>query len=271
MAGSRGVCRVSVVWRYGRIDEDQESGAPTPADWGVFTTAGCDHGRPLLWSRHSRRLSASLIVLGANDTAKLPSENELCELLDVAGLDGPARLRVVARRLESSLWDVVASARSCDAVGPEIQPARLVVQRWSSAPPLAGHKTLARMAWDLARKRALQAGRDDALLLDSEDKLLETSVANLWVVKGGAVRTPLAPDFCLPGVMREWLLENLGRAGIVAEACDLTHGDLVTADEIWISNAVIGVRRVGAVSDQRWGEWPQFDLLENLGIPAPGW
>lgn len=271
MAGSRGVCRVSVVWCDGRIGERQESGAPNPSVWGAFTTAGCDHGRPILWPRHSRRLSASLVVLGANDTAKLPSENELCELLEVAGLDGPARLRVVVRRIESSLWEVVASARSCDAVGPELRPARLVVQRWSSAPPLAGHKTLARMAWDLARERAQQAGCDDVLLLDSADKLLETSVANLWVVKDGSVRTPLAPDHCLPGVMREWLLENLSRAGIIAAACDLTHRDLVKADEIWISNAVIGVRRVGAVGDQRWGEWPRFDLLDNLGIPAPGW
>jgi branched-subunit amino acid aminotransferase/4-amino-4-deoxychorismate lyase len=71
--------------------------------------------------------------------------------------------------------------------------------------------------------------------------------------------------------MREWLLENLGRAGMVAEASELTLVDLVAADEIWLSNAVIGVRRVGGVGDQRWRDWPQFCLLENLGIPAPGW
>ncbi len=271
MAGSRGVCRVSVVWRNGHIDEGREGEAPNPALWGAFTTAGCDNGRPLLWSRHSRRLSASLLALGAKGTLELPTEKELCELLDAAGLDGPARLRVVAQRLDSSLWNIEASVRPCFPVGPGSQPARLVVQRWSAAPPLAGHKTLARMAWDLARERAQREGYDDALLVDSADNLLETSFANLWVLRDDAVRTPLAPRFCLPGVMREWLLENLGRAGIVAEVCDLKLRGLVTADEIWLSNAVIGVRRVGAVDDQRWREWTQFGRLENLGIPAPGW
>lgn len=265
------MCQVSVVWRNGRLDQDRGSEAPDPAVWGALTTAGCDHGRPLLWSRHSRRLSTSLIALGANDTVKLPTKKELCELLNAAGFDGPARLRVVARRLESSLWNVEASATPCAAAGPGSEPARLVVHRWSSAPPLAGHKTLARMAWDLARERAQRQGCEDALLVDSVDRLLETSVANLWVLKGDTARTPLAPDLCLPGVMREWLLENLCRAGIVAEICDLRLRDLVTADEIWLSNAVIGVRRVGAVGDQRWREWTRFGRLENLGIPAPGW
>lgn len=259
------------VWRNGRLDHDRESEAPIPAVWGVFTTAGCDQGRPLLWSRHSRRLSTSLIAFGADETVELPTENELCELLDAACLNGPARLRVVARRLESSRWNIEASATSCGAVGPGLPPARLVVRRWSSAPPLSGHKTLARMAWDLARERAELEGYEDALLVDSVDRLLETSVANLWILRGDTVRTPIAPDLCLPGVMREWLLENLGRAGLVAEAGDLKLGDLGTADEIWLSNAVIGLRRVSAVGEHRWREWVRFDQLENLGIPAPGW
>lgn len=262
---------MSFVWRNGRIDGNHEIGAPDPAVWGAFTTAGCDHGRPLLWSRHSRRLLASLTVLGANDGVQLPSEAQLRELLNVTGLAGPARLRVVVRRIESSLWEVLASARPCGAVGPEQKPATLEVQRWSSAPRLAGHKTLARKEWDLAGKRAQNAGCDDALLLDAADRLLETSVANLWVVRDGAVRTPRAPDHCLPGVMREWFLENLGRAGIEATVCDLTLSDLAFADEVWLTNAVIGVCRVGAVGDQRWRDWTYFGRLETLGIPAPGW
>jgi branched-subunit amino acid aminotransferase/4-amino-4-deoxychorismate lyase len=56
-----------------------------------------------------------------------------------------------------------------------------------------------------------------------------------------------------------------------AEVCELTVDDLASADEVWLSNAVIGVRRVGAVGDQRWPEWPRFESLLDLGIPAPGW
>jgi branched-subunit amino acid aminotransferase/4-amino-4-deoxychorismate lyase len=262
---------MNVLWRNGRIGEYRRGEAFISAVWGAFTTAGCDQGRPLLWSRHSGRLAASLVSLGAGDAQVLPSENELCELLNAAGLDGPARMRVVAQRAEPLLWNIEASATACDAVGPELRPARLTVERWPSAPPLAGHKTLARLAWDLARERAQQKGCDDALLIDSGENLLESSVANIWVMREDVVRTPRAPDLCLPGVMREWLLENLSRAELVAEVSALTLLDLVNADEVWLSNAIVGVRRVAAIGEQQWREWPRFDLLSEVGIPAPGW
>jgi len=262
---------VSVVWRNGQIGEDRSEEAAGFAQWGAFTTAGCDQGSPLLWPRHIRRLTASLADLGAENAVSLPTDQDVRELLDAAGLDGPARVRAVARRVEFSKWITEASAMSCDVVGPRVEPARLAICRWSSAPPLAGHKTLARLAWDLARERARQKGFHDALLVDSGDNLLETSVANVWVLTDGAVRTPRAPDFCLPGVMREWLLENLGRTGLLAEVSGLTLFDLVAADEVWLSNAVDGVRRVGEIDEQRWREWPRFDLLDDLGVPAPGW
>jgi len=270
MARPRGLCRMSLHWRNGRI-EDQPAEVAASADWGAFTTAGCDRGRPLLWSRHLRRLSATLANLGAVNDPVLPTEIELCDLLDAAGLEGPARMRVVARRVDQLLWNIEASAISCDAGAPDLRPVKLTVQRWPSAPPLAGHKTLARLPWDLARERAREMGYDDALLIDSEDHLLETSVANVWVLNHGAVRTPRAPDRCLPGVMREWLLEHLSRADLAAKVGETTVDDLMTAGEVWISNSIVGVRRVGAIDEHEWHEWPQFDRLGNLGIPAPGW
>ena len=262
---------MNVFWRNGRIEDHRTCEAEGLADWGAFTTVGCDAGRPLLWDLHSRRLAASLVALGVGSAPTLPTENQLRELLFSSNLSGSARLRVVVRRVESSKWDVLASARSCRAAGPVAEPVKLTVQRWDSAPPLAGHKTLARMAWDLARERARHNGFDDALLVDSCGRLLETSVANIWILKDGSARTPRAPGYCLPGVMRQWLLQNLGKAGLVADVGELTLCDLVNADEVWLSNAVIGVRRVSAIDDRRWRESIRFDCLDSLGIPAPGW
>jgi branched-subunit amino acid aminotransferase/4-amino-4-deoxychorismate lyase len=168
-------------------------------------------------------------------------------------------------------WSVEASADSSAAAGPASTPVRLSAERWSAAPPLAGHKTLSRLPWDLARQRAVAAGADDVVLTDAAGKILETSVANVWVVRDLVARTPPAPARCLPGVMRDWLLENLPAAGIRVEECDLDVSDIDRADEVWISNAVIGVRRVGRVLDRRWDSWPLFERLAAAGVPAPGW
>ena len=143
--------------------------------------------------------------------------------------------------------------------------------RWIAAPPLAGFKTLARLPWDLARRQAESEGFDDALLIDNESRLLETSVANIFLRFGREVVTPIAPECCLPGIMRAWLLENLGRVGLEVRECDVRYEDVKRADEIWTSNAIIGLRRVAAVDDVVWTDWPYYRRLRQLGVPAPGW
>ena len=262
---------MSTVWRDGRLIESESGTAPVEAGWGAFTTVGCEGGRPLLWTRHRSRLAASLRFLGADNDVALPDEPALRELLRAGGLDGAARLRVAGRREQNSEWTIEASASVAEAVGPNAPPVRLLLQRWQAAPPLAGHKTLARLPWDLARERAHCEGADDALLVDEAGHVLETSIANVWLRCGRELRTPPAPVRCLPGIMRGWLLEHMGALGLQALECDLTEADLLGADELWISNAVGGVRRVASVAGREWGSWPFFERLIRLGVPAPGW
>jgi branched-subunit amino acid aminotransferase/4-amino-4-deoxychorismate lyase len=211
------------------------------------------------------------LELGAEDGVRLPTEDDLMLLLDAGGLRESARLRVVSWRTNGASWSVEASAEPWFDTGAILEPVRLTVDRWLAPPPLRGHKTLSRLPWDLARENANRSGYDDALLVDSADNVLETSTANVWVVRDDAVMTPHAPKQCLPGIMRGWLLEHLMAVDLAPRVCDLTTGDLASADEVWLSNALIGVRRVGRLDDLRWGGWPRFETLRDLGIPAPGW
>ena len=225
----------------------------------------------MLWSRHRARLESSLDQLGAGRGTTVPDETALSELLRANDLEGRARLRVIARRSVSQQWEVEASVSPCDSPGPLSDAARLTIERWASAPPLIGHKTLSRFAWDLARERALAAGADDALLVDASESVLETSISNVWVVRGGVVSTPPAPESCLPGVMRGWLLQHLDMAGLSFDVRRIDESEIAVADELWLSNSIQGVRRVGVIQDRQWREWPVFDRLVELGIPAPGW
>jgi branched-subunit amino acid aminotransferase/4-amino-4-deoxychorismate lyase len=166
---------------------------------------------------------------------------------------------------------VEASVSSCGQVGAKVVPADLSIERWEASSPLAGHKTLSRLQWDLALRRANESGSHDVVLVDASDRILETSVANVWVVREGVAWTPPAPARCLPGVMRGWLLEHLDAVEVPALERDVTISDLENADEVWISNAVIGLRRVGLVAGRRWQSWPLFDRVAAVGMPAPGW
>ena len=262
---------MSTVWRDGRLIESESGTAPVEAGWGAFTTVGCEGGRPLLWTRHRMRLAASLRFLGADNDVALPDEPALRDLLRAGGLEGAARLRVAGRREQNSEWTIEASASVAEAVGPNAPPVWLLLQRWQAAPPLAGHKTLARLPWDPAHERARREGADDVLLVDEAGHVLETAIANVWLRRGRELWTPPAPERCLPGIMRGWLLERAGALGLQVLECDLTAADLLGANELWISNAVGGVRRVASVAGREWRNWSFFDRLIRLGVPAPGW
>lgn len=261
------------VWRDGELVDDGPS-APMWIGWGVFTTVGCQDGRVLLWSRHAARLVRSLATLGAEPDLVLPDRDVLETMLERDGLGGPVRLRVVARRrAPEDPWSVEASPSRLpsDRVGPDVPPHRLRIVRWEAAPPMAGHKTLARLAWDHARETVRVQGADDALLVDAAGRLLETSVANVFVRLGERLVTPPAPGRCLPGVLRGWLLERAAAFGFEAVERDVTLEELEAADEVWLTNAVLGVRRVGSVNDRTWRRWDGFARLRTAGVPAPGW
>ncbi len=260
-----------MLWRDGKVFRGEPALEPSLTGWGAFSTVGCDCGRPLLWERHRARLAASLAHLGAGADILFPDESSLRELLVGNGLLGPARLRVVGSRVGADGWVMEASVSHCDLSGPGVPPTCLSIERWSSAPPLTGHKTLARLPWDLARNNAIDRGADDALLVNGTGQVLETAIANVWIVRGFELWTPPAPTHCLPGVMRGWLLERAAGIGLDVFETGFTKANLEGADEVWVSNAVVGVRRVGRVEDQEWKRWPAFERLESLGVPAPGW
>jgi branched-subunit amino acid aminotransferase/4-amino-4-deoxychorismate lyase len=52
---------------------------------------------------------------------------------------------------------------------------------------------------------------------------------------------------------------------------DIRVDDVAAADEILVSNSVVGLRRVSRVVDRWWTHWPLFERLAATGVPAPGW
>jgi len=85
-------------------------------------------------------------------------------------------------------------------------------------------------------------GFDEAVLCDSTGLLSECCAANLFLVIDGEIATPSLRSGCLPGIIREVLLDS----GLASER-DLAPEQLIVAEEIFISssiNEIVGVSRV---------------------------
>ena len=93
----------------------------------------------------------------------------------------------------------------------------------------------------LAKLEARQRGADEALILNLAGNVAEASVANVFVVRGGELRTPPATDGALEGITRQTVLELAGTLGIPAREHTLGRFDLFAADEAFLTGTGAGI------------------------------
>lgn len=95
----------------------------------------------------------------------------------------------------------------------------------------------------LAKKEAVEAGYDEAILLNSGGNIADGSTSNIFMVTGTQIITPLITDGALPGVIRTILLEEFKTEFCFVEKT-ITPDELMLADEIFLTNALMGIKKV---------------------------
>jgi len=102
----------------------------------------------------------------------------------------------------------------------------------------------------LAKMEARSAGCPEAVMLNHQGRVAECTADNIFVVKGGVVRTPDLLEGALGGITRGAVLELAREAGLVAEETKLALHDLYNSDECFLTGT--GAEIVPVVSvDQR--------------------
>lgn len=261
-----------VVWLDGGLVEAARARID-PADRGflladgLFETIRVRDGLPERLDAHLARLRAGAGVLGlpipatddalASAMAEVAAANALPEAalrLTLTRGPGPRGLVPPADPRPTLL---IAAAPP----PPPSPPARVVVAattRRNERSPLSRLKTLNYLDAVLARREAAARGADDALMLNTRDRLAEATAANLFAVVDGALLTPPVEDGALPGVRRAELIARLG-----AEERALLPADLARATEAFLTTS-LGVRAVVAVDGRPLGDGAPGPLSASL-------
>ena len=101
----------------------------------------------------------------------------------------------------------------------------------------------------LAQKKYLQPGDDDVLFLSEEDHALESSVANIFVVKNDKLYTaPLGPNV-LDGVARRRVLSESNKifSEVIEESSSIEQ--IYKAEGVFGSNSIRGLFLIGKIDD----------------------
>lgn len=218
---------------------------------GVFTTLRVRDGVAALWEQHAARVQAGCRHLGIAlpDSAQLHAEaQQVCagvtrgvlKIVITRGVGGrgyaPPRAGTPTRIVALYPWPEFPATHWREGVAVRVNTMRL-----ARNPRLAGIKHLNRLEQVLARAEWGDAGIAEGLMLDDANQVIEATAANIFVVRDGALLTPRLHDCGVAGVMRAEIMQLAQLGGLSVQECALSLDDVRDADEIFLTNSVIGV------------------------------
>lgn len=224
--------------------------------WGLFETLRIARGCPLFLDRHLARMCGMAAVL---ELSKDPESDHRRWRREITAALAASRQR---EGIINCYWTggLVPNARKQLRIVrlrpmPRYprRPLRLWVAPWRLEPtyPGTGAKTLAYFPYIFAGVSARRAGFDEAVILNSAERVADGATSSLFLITKGRIATPSLDQGALAGIARSVVLEVAARAGIRCQERSVTWKMLTRADEVFLSSSMRGVVRVGEIS----GAW----------------
>ena len=116
----------------------------------------------------------------------------------------------------------------------------------------------------LARMEALNAGYDEAIMLNNKGHVAEGSAENIFVVKNGKITTPPLDADILNGITRDSAIKLLKSNKIKVIEKNLKINDLLKADEIFMTGTAAEVKSVTRVNRTKIGDGKIGDVTKEL-------
>ncbi|MDQ2094671.1 branched-chain amino acid aminotransferase [Rhodalgimonas zhirmunskyi] len=113
-------------------------------------------------------------------------------------------------------------------------------------------------------KEAKAKGFGNALVADAAGNVAETATANVFMVKGGEIFTPIANGTFLSGITRGRHISNLANEGVKVHETVLTFDDFHDADEVFLSGNMAKVTPVTAFDDTQYQVGPVTRRVREL-------
>jgi 4-amino-4-deoxychorismate lyase len=118
---------------------------------------------------------------------------------------------------------------------------RLCTTRLSEQSQLAGLKHLNRLEQVLARQEWSASVPQEGLMLDAAGRVIGGTMCNVFARIEGALMTPSVERCGVAGVMREAVLALAASLGMDCLQRELPVEELLRAQEIFLTNALIGI------------------------------
>ena len=115
----------------------------------------------------------------------------------------------------------------------------------------------------LALREALDAGFEEALLLDNEGYVAEGSGENVFLVRNGVLYTPELTS-CLEGITRDSIMRIAADQGLTVKEKRITRDEVYIADEAFFTGTAAEVVPIREVDNRTIGSGVRGPITETL-------
>ncbi len=110
---------------------------------------------------------------------------------------------------------------------------------------LSNIKTTNRVLNVVASIYANENNLDDCILLNEKKYVVETTKANIFLVKENQILTPALTEGCIKGIMRKKVIEEIKRIGMYRLIeTEISPFEIQKADAVFITNSIVGIQSV---------------------------
>ena len=106
---------------------------------------------------------------------------------------------------------------------------------------------------------------DNCILLNDQKQVVEFLNGNLFVVQGKTIKTPPVTSGCIKGIVRKQLIQCVNNhSDFTLEEAEISPFELQKSDELWVTNAIQGIRPVGRYRKKNFANTVALRFVESL-------
>ncbi len=212
------------------------------AGFHLIETMRCEFGQIELLDLHLDRMEKSASAFKIS----FRREQARHEAVQASVNQALASVRMCLNRFGELEVTVSPFARAKNDEGEALYVG-LAAHKLQSDNPSLGYKSSQRSVYNHAIHKARELGLADILFFNEQNELVEGAISNVFVEIDGTLKTPPTSAGALPGVMRQAVMSDENFNTLESS---ISRSDLMSADRIYLSNGLRGLREVQIKSDR---------------------
>ena len=250
---------------------------------GLFETMKVKDGAILLAAFHMERLFDGMSLLKMDVPALVTKDklkDVILELCKQNKCEALARVRLSVSRGNGGLYDEDRKLQYLVECWPlpstvnQLNENGLMIDIFpdvaKSTDIFSNLKSANFLVYSMAAVYAKENKLNDSLVLNAHGRIADSTIANLFLMKGDTIFTPALSEGCVNGVMRKYLLASLAASNYQVEETIVSAEDLLAADEVFLSNAINGIRWVQRFRNKIYSHMKTMEIYRRFCQTIPG-